>query len=174
MALIQKEATTGHVLGMHMLDERGWWIIGGADCVQAALPVIITVGQSGSSRNVDRSARSAGRQADTTVPLSEVEVTTFESGPLAMIAHGAGPDGRGEWMGRRLGQPFSPEDGAYYVMSLENGGSWLDGSRLPRGEWRPLPYGSVVGVGQVYELLFGLLLNVIGFFFQALSENMPR
>ena len=37
----------------------------------------------------------------------------------------------------------------YYVMSMECGGSWLDGRRLPRGVWWPLRNGSQLCVGQV-------------------------
>jgi hypothetical protein len=37
----------------------------------------------------------------------------------------------------------------YYVMSVESGGSWLDGRRLPRGVWLPLRNGSELCVGQV-------------------------
>jgi len=49
----------------------------------------------------------------------------------------------------------------YYVMSVESGGSWLDGRRLPRGVWLPLRNGSELCVGQVYLCVVLLVALVV-------------
>jgi hypothetical protein len=49
----------------------------------------------------------------------------------------------------------------YYVMSVESGGSWLDGRRLPRGVWLPLHNGSELCVGQVFLCLWCVVWVVV-------------
>jgi hypothetical protein len=61
----------------------------------------------------------------------------------------------------RKSSPAARVPMGYYVMSVESGGSWLDGRRLPRGVWLPLRNGSELCVGQVYfcvVLLVALLV----------------
>ena len=145
MVLIQEEA--GEVVGMHALDEHGWWVLASINCMQTSLPIILP--HSCLSRSDQRSANAARCQEDGMLSVAGCERHAFGGVPLAMVAYGAGPDQCGEKMVRPLDQASSRNDAAYYVMSLESGGSWLDGRRLSRGVWHPLHFGSVLGVGQV-------------------------
>jgi len=135
MVLLQEEA--GEVVGVHALDGYGCWVVSchfhhseGGGHGQASLPVIVP--HACSSGQTQRSSQrvKATRSAE---PTSAAGRESIEGGPLALVAYGVSPplhlgnagDGHCE-------DESSIAVAAYYVMSLENGGS------CPR-RWSGLP-----------------------------------